>query len=54
MNTKTIKHLKAILQATYNELTDDDPDHEIVLGLVAEAKAIIENDRGSFDFTEAI
>ena len=54
MNKETIKHLKALLQATYNELTDDNSDHEVVLGLVAEAKAIIENDKGSFDSTEAI
>ena len=54
MNAKSIKYLKKLLNATYDELLDDNYDHDVVVGLVAEAKAVLENDKSSFDNLGAI
>ena len=43
------KYLVRLLNKAYDELLDDNYDHDVVVGLIAEAKAIAEKDHGSFD-----
>jgi hypothetical protein len=48
------KYLIRLLNKAYDELLDDNYDHDVVVGLVAEAKAIVEKDQSSFDKRSAI
>lgn len=49
MNTP-LNRIAALLNAAYENLTGEHhPDHDAVVGLIAEAKALAEGDAGSFD-----
>ena len=45
-----LNRIAALLNAAYDNLTGKHhPDHDFVIGCIAEAKALAEGDTGSFD-----
>ena len=49
MNEKMQTIIAKLLNMAYQNMTDDNFDHDYVLGCIAEAKAIAEGDESSFD-----